>query len=112
MKQHLFARWVMNDSLFFATFDPLYINAPDACSLCIAQPPAFSYEYCVEQQDGNRHYIKGFCCTACATGLLQRLAGREAREWAEEEAELEADNMDITDLQKRRLATFGNVAAH
>ena len=100
----------MNDSLFFATFDPLYINAPDACSLCIAQPPAFSYEYCVEQTDGKRHYIKGFCCTACATGLLQKLAGREAREWAEEEAELEADDTDITDLQKRRLATFGNVA--
>ena len=32
----------MNDSLFFATFDPLYVNAPDACNLCIAQPPAFS----------------------------------------------------------------------
>lgn len=102
----------MNDSLFFATFDPLYINAPDACGLCIAQPPAFSYEYCVEQHDGKRHYIKGFCCMACATGLLQKLAGREAREWAEEEAELEADNMDVTDLQKRRLATFGNVPAH
>ena len=102
----------MNDSLFFATFDPLYINAPDACSLCIAQPPAFSYECCVEQTGGKRHYIKGFCCTAWATGLLQKLAGREAREWAEEEAELEADDMDITDLQKRRLATFGNVSAH
>jgi len=43
---------------------------------------------------------------------MQKLAGREAREWAEEEAELEADNMDVTDLQKRRLATFGNVAAY
>jgi hypothetical protein len=50
----------MNDSLFFATFDPLYTNAPETCSLCIAQPPAFNYEYCVEQQDGHRHYIKGF----------------------------------------------------
>ena len=49
----------MNDSVFFATFDPRYINAPDACSLCIAQPPAFNYEYCVEQTDGKRHYIKG-----------------------------------------------------
>src|ERR1700746_3455623 len=99
----------MNDSLFFATFDPLYINAPDACSICIARPPAFSYEYCVEQNDGKRNYIKGFCCTACAAGLLQKLAGQEAREWADEEAELEADNMDVTDLGKRRLATFGNL---
>ena len=101
----------MNDSLFFATFDPLYVNAPDACSLCIAQPPAFTYEYCIEQNDGQRHYIKGFCCTACSAGLLQKLARREAQEWAEEEAELEAGEMDVTDLQKRRLATFGNVPA-
>jgi hypothetical protein len=43
---------------------------------------------------------------------MQKLAGSEAREWAEEEAELEDDHMDITDLQKRRLATFGNAAAH
>jgi len=99
----------MNDSIFFATFDPLYINAPEACSLCIAQPPAFNYEYCIEQSDGHRHYIKGFRCTACAAGLLQKLAGREAQEWAEEEAELQADDMDVTDLQKRRLATFGSV---
>jgi hypothetical protein len=34
----------MNDSIFFATFDPLYINAPQSCSLCITQPPAFNYE--------------------------------------------------------------------
>jgi hypothetical protein len=99
----------MDDSIFFATFDPLYINAPDGCTLCIAQPPAFNYEYCIEQPDGHRHYIKGFRCTACAAGLLQKLAGREAQEWAEEEAEHHADDMDVTDLQKRRLATFGSV---
>jgi hypothetical protein len=98
----------MNDSLFFATSDPLYVNAPDACSLCIARPPAFNYEYCVEQHDTKRHYIKDFCCTACAAGLLQKRAGREAQEWADEEAELEADAMDVTDLQKRRRAAFGN----
>jgi hypothetical protein len=97
----------MNDSIFFATFDPLYINAPDACGLCIAQPPAFNYEYCIEQSDGKRHYIKGFCCIGCASGLLKKLAGREAEEWAQEEAELQADDMDVTDFQKRRLATFG-----
>ena len=102
----------MNDSLFFATFDPLYVNAPDACNLCLAQPPAFSYEYCIEQQDGKRRYIKGYCCTDCAAGFMKKLAGREAEEWAEEEAELEADNLDVSDLQKRRLATFGNGHAH
>ncbi len=85
----------LNDSIFFATFDPLYINAPDSCSLCIAQPPAVNCEYCIEQSDGQRHYIKGFCCTACAAGLLQKLAGREAQGWAEEEAELQADDRDV-----------------
>ncbi|HWX94249.1 MAG TPA: hypothetical protein VNY29_16600 [Terriglobales bacterium] len=55
--------------------------------------------------------IKGFRCTACAAGLLQKRADREAQEWAEEEAELQADDMDVTDLQKRRLATFGSVKA-
>src|SRR5215469_135552 len=103
------SRCVMNDSLFFTTFDPLYVSAADACSLCIAQPPAFSYEYRVEQHGGKQDYIEGHCCTACATGLLQKLAEREAREWADEEAELEADHMDVTDLEKRRLANFGNV---
>jgi len=99
----------MNDSIFFATFDPLYMNAPDAGSLCITQPPAFSYEYCVEHGDGKRHYIRGFCCTACAPGLLKKLAGREAEEWAQEAAAFQADEMDVTDFQKRRLATFGEV---
>jgi len=97
----------MNDSIFFANLRSAVHQRTRSCSLCIAQPPAFNYEYCVEQTDGKRHYIKGFCCTACAAGLLKKLAGREAEEWAQEEAELQADDMDVTDLQKRRLATFG-----
>jgi len=99
----------MNDSVFFATFDPLFINAPEVCSLCLGPPPAFNYEYCIELDDGNRHYIRGYCCAQCATGLLKKLQGKEAQEWEEEEASLEAEHMDITDLQKRRLATFGEV---
>jgi hypothetical protein len=98
----------MNDSLFFATFDPLYIDAPETCPLCFGQPPAFSYEYCLEQNDGKRNYIKGYCCTACSAGLLRKLAGNEAREWEEKEEQLVADRIDVSDLQKRRLATFGN----
>jgi hypothetical protein len=102
------ARYVMNDSVFLATFDPLFINAPQACSLCLTQPPVFQYEYCVEQGGGERQYIKGYCCLACATGLLQKLGGKEAEEWAEEEAQLQSDDLDVADLQKRRLATFGH----
>jgi len=57
----------------------------------------------LNRTDGKRHYIKGFCCTACAAGLLKKLAAREAEEWAQEEAELQADDMDVTDLQKREV---------
>ena len=70
----------MNDSLFFATFDPLYVNAPETCTLCLTEAPAFNYEYCIEQNDGNRHYIKGYCCASCAAGLMKKLAGREAED--------------------------------
>jgi hypothetical protein len=101
----------MNDSLFFATFDPLYINAPETCNLCLAEAPAFTYEYCLERSDGRRKYIKGYCCADCAAGLMKRLAGREAEEWAREEAELQAQHLDVAELQKRRLATFGNTHA-
>jgi hypothetical protein len=97
----------MMDSVFFATFDPLLTNAPDACTLCLTQPPAFSYEYCNENDDGERRYLNGFCCSICAPGLLKKLANAEASQWEAEEAVLEAEAMDVTDLQKRRLATFG-----
>ena len=99
----------MNDSVFFATFDPLFINAPESCNLCLGMPPVFNYEYCIELENGERHYIKGYCCKQCASGLLKKLEGKEALEWAEEEAGLEAEHVDITDLQKRRLATFGEM---
>jgi hypothetical protein len=97
----------MDDSLFFATFDPLFINAPEACTLCIVRPPAFSYEYALQQESGQRTYQKGFCCSKCARDLVRKLESREASEWQQEEAALEAEHMDVTDLQKRRLATFG-----
>jgi hypothetical protein len=97
----------MDDSLFFATFDPLFVNAPETCTLCIVRPPAFNYEYAVEKENGQRTYEKGYCCTACAVNLMQKLEAREAGEWQEEEAAMEADHLDIADLQKRRLATFG-----
>ena len=97
----------MDDSLFFATFDPLFINAPETCTLCIVRPPAFNYEYAVGIENGQRTYEKGFCCTACALALMRKLESREASEWREEEEAMEADHLDTADLQKRRLATFG-----
>ncbi|HVO59668.1 MAG TPA: hypothetical protein VMT53_01965 [Terriglobales bacterium] len=97
----------MNDSVFFGTFDPLCVDAPETCNLCIAQPPVYEYESCMEGENGERTITKGFCCASCARAMLNNLEGREADEWAEEEAELESEHVDITDYQKRRLATFG-----
>jgi len=97
----------MMDSVFFATFDPLLSNSPDACTLCIVHPPAFAYEYCTEDEEGERKYLNGFCCTGCAAVLLKKLANVEAGQWEAEEAVLEAEHLDTSDLQKRRLATFG-----
>jgi hypothetical protein len=100
----------MNDSVFFATFDPLFINAPETCGVCLSSPPIFNYEYAKQQNETTEtQYLKGFCCQKCAAGLLKKLATTEAEEWAEEEAALEADDLDVTDFQKRRLATFGNI---
>jgi hypothetical protein len=99
----------MNDSVFFGTFDPLCVDAPETCSVCIAQPPVYEYETCMEVEKGGRSITKGFCCASCARAMLNNLEGREADEWAEEEAELEAEHVDITDYQKRRLATFGGM---
>ena len=98
----------MNDSVFFATFDPLFINAPEACGLCLTNPPIFNYEYSKQEENNQTQYLKGFCCSACAMDLLKKLSSTEAEEWAEEEAALAADNLDVTDFQKRRLATFGS----
>ena len=100
----------MNDSVFFGTFDPLCVDAPDVCNLCVAQPPTYEYETCLEGEDGKREVKKGFCCASCARALLKSLEGREAKEWADEEAELEAEHVDISEYQKRRLATFGSTA--
>jgi len=99
----------MNDSVFFATFDPLFINAPETCSICLTSPPIFNYEYAQQEEHGQTQYLKGYCCSRCAGDLLKRLANTEAAEWADEEAALEADNLDATDLQKRRLAAFGDI---
>ena len=102
----------MNDSVFFGTFDPLCVDAPDVCSVCIAQPPTYEFETCLQGENGEREIKKGFCCAKCARGMLRTLEIRESDEWAEEEAELEAEHVDVTEYQKRRLATFGNARPH
>jgi len=97
----------MLNSVFFATFDPLF-DAPEVCSLCTSNPPTFNYEFCTEDLTRGTQETKGFCCKSCAIQLLKGLESAESQEWAEEEAALAADHLDVADFQKRRLATFGS----
>ena len=101
----------MRDSVFFATFDPLF-DAPEVCTLCATNPPTFHYEFCSENEEGERKETQGFCCERCSIKLLKSLEATESREWQEEEAALVADQLDIADFQKRRLATFGTNVRH
>jgi len=96
----------MHTSVFFATFDPLF-DAPEVCNLCTLNPPTFNYEFCLEDVNQGTRETKGYCCESCAIQLLKGLERAESREWAEEEAALAADHLDVSDFQKRRLATFG-----
>jgi hypothetical protein len=95
----------MNNKLCFAAFDPLH-DVPNVCGVCISNPPIFRYEFRADDKDAQAEYMKGFCCASCATKLLRVLERSESREWACEQAALEADGMDVTEFQKRRLATF------
>ena len=101
----------MHDSAFFATFDPLFCEAPDTCEVCGVNLPIFQYECCTQTQGKEHQYAKGFCCASCAVRLLQHIKILEAREWAEEETALRADDMDVTEFHKRRLAAFSEAAA-
>lgn len=96
----------MNDSVFFATFDPVFCDAPASCERCGARTPVFQYEYCTKNEKNERQYLKGFCCGACADQILRQLKAAESREWAEEETALRADDLDTTDLHQRRVAAF------
>jgi hypothetical protein len=93
--------------LSFATFDPLIRDTPASCDICRSGSPIFSYELRTQDEHGERRNIYGFCCAACGPRLLKKLEREESREWAAEEAALEADDIDISDFHERRAAAFG-----
>jgi hypothetical protein len=66
----------MNDSLFFATFDP-HINVPNLQSMH-RRAPAFTYEYCIEQHDGRDTHQRLLLRELCG-GLDERLAAGKPR---------------------------------
>jgi hypothetical protein len=49
----------------------------------------------------------GFCCQPCTQRLLDQLQQSESREWAEEESALNADESDVKEFHRRRVAAFG-----
>jgi hypothetical protein len=95
----------MSEKVTFSLFDPMRFDAPSDCDVCASKPAFLHYEYSVDE--GARLSPKrGFCCSACATRLLEKLQRVESQLWAAEEASLKADDIDVGDLEARRLA-FG-----
>ena len=98
----------MSEKVTFSAFDPIRSDAPSQCVVCESQPPVFHYEYDVDE--GVRQQPrKGFCCRFCATKLLDTLQLAESRVWEQEEAFLKANDGDASELEERRLATFGSM---
>ena len=96
----------MSEKVTFSAFDPIRFDAPSHCDVCDAQPPVFHYEYDIDE--GVRQQPrKGFCCRICASKLLDILQRAESKVWEQEEAFLKANDVDATELEERRLATFG-----
>jgi hypothetical protein len=96
----------MTERVTFSAFDPVRFDAPSHCNVCTSTAPVFHYEYSVDEalRQAPR---KGFCCSRCAVRLLEKLQVAESRAWAQEEASLKAEDVDASDLEERRLPTFG-----
>jgi hypothetical protein len=97
----------MSEKVTFSAFDPVRFDAPSRCDVCASKPPVFHYEYSVDES-ASQQAKTGFCCAGCSTRLLEKLQRSESRVWAEEEASFKADDVDVVDLEERRLATFGD----
>ncbi|HMK21005.1 MAG TPA: hypothetical protein VK466_01645 [Terriglobales bacterium] len=95
----------MRDTLCFSTFDPLFSDAPSLCDLCRISPSAFQFRNATSTSESQP--ARGFCCPACANVLLGKLERAESLVWEQEEASVEAEGADASELHKRRMATFG-----
>jgi hypothetical protein len=97
----------MRNQLKFSTFDPLFSDAPSLCGICGMKPSVFQFESACQEGDSECLPVRGFCCTGCATRLLDDLERAESLTWAEEEASVRKDGGEAEDLHTRRLVTFG-----
>lgn len=95
----------MRGSLHISAFDPMH-EVPEACNVCGSKPPVFHYDWLPYSEAIEPQSAEGFCCADCAAELLKKLERGEAREWAEEEAALEADGSDVADFRDHRIAAF------
>lgn len=96
----------MSEKVTFSAFDPIQSDAPSQCDVCDSHSPMFHYEYDIDEAV-RQQPRKGFCCRSCAAKLLDTLQRAESQVWAQEEAFLKANDVDASDLEERRLATFG-----
>ena len=97
----------MRNQLTFSTFDPLFSDAPSLCEICETKPSVFQFENGCSESDAGCCPVKGFCCAVCATQLLEQLEHAESIAWAEEEASVRKEGVDVAEFHTRRLATFG-----
>ena len=97
----------MRAQMTFSTFDPLFSDVPSICEMCGTRPSVFKFDDGCNESQSGRQRLAGFCCTVCATRLLEELQEKESVAWAEEEASVRNEGYDVTDFHKRRLTTFG-----
>lgn len=90
----------------FATFDPLTCDVPPRCDLCSSSRPVFTYEFRTQDEFGERRFLYGFCCSSCGPKLLKNLERKASREWVSEEANMQADELDVGDSHLRHLVSF------
>ena len=99
----------MRITVSFSTFDPFLNDAPSLCDLCESKPSVFHFERASSEETPERLPARGFCCAQCASQMLEGLQQTESTAWAEEEALVKAQGVDVSDFHDRRLATFGSL---
>ena len=97
----------MSNKVCFSSFDPIIGDSPEYCDVCSQRPPIFKYQCSSRNEAERREYLVGFCCELCTQRLLETLRQTESREWADEEASFSADEVDVKEFHRRRIAAFG-----
>jgi hypothetical protein len=92
----------MSNRVCFSTFD-FFRDAPNVCGVCMSSAPIFRYEFLEDGENIRAEYMKEFCCASCAGMLLEVLEDVERRDWAREQAALEAEGIEVTSFTNAEL---------